>query len=87
MSTDTARHNGGVAREVAAVACKDATPTDAWVHGFAIGVTLALGYPNTARDVRSEVERAVAARAGVTPEEVEVYLRNVSDLFDRSLDQ
>lgn len=87
MSTRGA-HNVAVLREIASVASSHVTAKrDAWVHGFSVGIALTLQAPDTAREVRAEIERIVSKDSDTTPEEVEVYLRSIADLFDRSLDK
>lgn len=88
MSTRTVTdHNAGVMREVADVASSHVTaPRDAWVHGFVVGIALAEMAPETARALRAKVESVVATGTSFSAEEVEVYLRSIADLFDRSLD-
>jgi hypothetical protein len=79
-------HNIEVVREVANVVAEDSGRHDLWVHGFVVGIALALRAPITARELRQRVESTVAD-ANLPAERIEVYLREVTDLFNRKADE
>lgn len=60
-------------------------PGDTFIYGLVVGILLHQTAPRSAEQLRQEVEAIVAKDK--TPEQVEVYLRNLVDLFDLSADR
>lgn len=82
--------NANVARAVEAAGAAGTafdTPGAAWLHGLATGLGLGSRAPLTARAMRAEIERLNAEAIGISPEQVEVVLRGLIDVFDTSLDE
>lgn len=84
MTTAADDHNVAVVREVAQTIALG--EEDVWVHGFVVGIALATIAPKTAQAVRQRVEGVVAEGQTYSAEQVEVYLRSIAQLFNRSLD-
>ena len=89
--TRTAAHNA----EVLAVVVKEAVsgedgvdqPGDAFIFGFVTGIVLTEDAPQTAKELRQVIERIVARKVGLMPEQAEVHLRTMASLFDRTADE
>jgi hypothetical protein len=85
----TTLHNAkvlsAVTREVVTGEEALTNPGDTFIFGLVIGVLLHQTAPLTAEELRREVEAIVARDK--TPEQVEVYLRDVVGLFDTSADR
>lgn len=80
-------HNVAVMREISREVKANMGAGPAWAHGFVVGLALAERFPATAIRLRGEIERMVGDADQMTPEQAEVHIRNLVDMFDRSADQ
>lgn len=86
-SSAVTEHNMAVLREAAIEVEARMNGRASWVHGLAVGIALAQRAPLTAADLRREIERAVAEiDPDESPEQTEVRILGVVDLFDRRAD-
>lgn len=82
MSANTSHHNATVAAEIAQRVSRQTTnPAASWLHGLAVGIALSERKPLMAHELRHVIERATADLYGESPEQQEVALRAIVDLF------
>lgn len=80
-------HNVAVMKELAREVSASMNGAASFAYGLVVGLALTGRAPKTAEDLRHEIERLVSDRDFNTPEESEVAIRRVVDLFDRRADE